>query len=90
MKRLNRKGETIVETLVAILIVAVCLLMLSNSIVSAAKINKKSEEENIPFLVDGATKANCSLKVSRNGSSTIISGYTCKVTKGGYYYYEKD
>lgn len=93
MKKLNKKGETIVETLVAILIVAVCFLMLQNSIVSAARVNKKSEEENVPFVIneDVTTLPNCTIKVRRNsGNDSNVTNYTCKVTEGGYYYYEKN
>lgn len=79
----NKKGETIVETLVAILIVAVCFVMLETSIVSAAKINKKASEENVPFIKrDSDINGSCSISV--NG----VKVATCKVTEEGYYYYE--
>lgn len=42
----NRKGETIVETLVALMIIALVLMMLAGSIVSAAKVNKKTKDLN--------------------------------------------
>lgn len=93
MKHINKKGETIIETLVAILIVAVCFLMLQTSIVSAAKINKSSEEENVPFIVEGRQEivgTNCSIAIERGTSQSNVSGYSCYKTSGGYYYYEKD
>lgn len=50
-KLLNKKGETIVETLAAILIVALCFVMLQNSIVTAAKINNSTENNQKSFVV---------------------------------------
>lgn len=90
MKRLNKKGETIVETLVAILIVAVCFLMLQTSIVSSAKINKSSSNQNTPFNKSGAQKLDsCTItiggEVKRNLS---INCYKTSDAYGGYYYYE--
>ena len=44
-KLLNNKGESIIEVLVSLLIAALCILMLQGSIVTAAKINKKTQDD---------------------------------------------
>lgn len=91
--KLNKKGETIVETLAAILIVAVCFLMLQTSIVTAAKINKSSSEENVPYNKEGATNLDaCFITITRSSNSDlkddIASCYKTTDENGGYYYYE--
>lgn len=89
MKKLNNKGETIVETLVAILIVSVCFVMIQNSVVTAAKINKQASDINTQFTNNSETIKNCDIQIVRNNKSTSVSGYTCKLSEGEYYYYEK-
>lgn len=90
-KKLNNKGETIVETLVAILIVAVCFIMLQNAVVSSARLNSKSNDENEPFLIEDVveqTSDNCKIYVTRNSVQTNVTSMKCYKTNGGYYYYE--
>lgn len=87
----DNKGETIVETLVAILIVAVCFIMLETSIITATKLNISAENENAPFVKDKSTKVSCTITIDR-GSATSNEGddrYKCYKTSTGYYYYEK-
>lgn len=86
-KIFNKKGETIVETLVAILIVAICFLMLQTSVVASARINKTSSEENVPFNMNNPIITSCSITVNGN---TVSTRYTCKVTSDGEYYYYDD
>lgn len=89
MKINNKKGETIVEVLVSVLIAALCFVMLQVSIVSSAKLNKKSIDENVPFSEDGAISKNIEVKIKRSYSNTessvLVQGYE---TSDGYYYYE--
>ena len=86
-KLLNNKGESIIEVLVSLLIVALCILMLQGSIVTAAKINKKTQDDITPFYIDGSTSEFDSVTITRDTSSysQSVKGYK---TSGGYYYYE--
>lgn len=88
----GNKGETIVETLVAILIVAVCFIMLETSIITATKLNISAENENAPFVKkDASVVSSCTITIDR-GSATSNEGaelYKCYKTSTGYYYYEK-
>ena len=86
-KLLNNKGESIIEVLVSLLIVSLCILMLQGSIITAAKINKKVENDITPFYIDGLTKEFDSVIITRGTSSykQKVDGYK---TSGGYYYYE--
>lgn len=86
-KLLNNKGESIIEVLVSLLIVALCILMLQGSIVTAAKINKKTQDDITPFYIDGSTSEFDNVTITRGTSSysQCVKGYK---TSGGYYYYE--
>ncbi len=52
----DARGETLVETLVSVLIVAACVLMLSTAIVTAANINAKAQQ-NLATVDEAATGA---------------------------------
>lgn len=67
----NISGETLVESLVAVLIVAAAMLMLTTAIVSAAKINVKAGD-NVA-TADETNAADAAVEISFNGSS-ISSG----------------
>ena len=41
----NKKGETLVETLMSLIIITLALLMLPGAIISAARLNKTVEEQ---------------------------------------------
>lgn len=83
MKIKKNNGETIVETLVALLIIALCFLMLQTSIVTASKINKKAMEYNVSFKLSNTSK---DITVTIDGNKVNnINGY---ISDGGYYYYE--
>lgn len=56
---MNRKlksnsGETLVETLFALLVVVLAMTMLAGSIVSAARVNKGAEDLNTAFQISNA------------------------------------
>ncbi len=84
----KQNGETIAEALVSVLIAALCFVALQTSIVTSAKINKKSMEENVPFDVSNQSIENITVTINRTTSSKTITGITGYKTSGGYYYYE--
>lgn len=50
MRKINsNKGETLVETLTAIVIATLAIMLLTTSVISAAKINKKTSEMDVLF-----------------------------------------
>ena len=84
MKKIfNNHGESLIEVLVSLLIVALCILMLQGSIVTAAKVNKKNNEHIEPFVI--AEPEDTSKNVMIDGKDSGVKIYK---TKGGYYYYE--
>lgn len=86
-KLLNNKGESIIEVLVSLLIVALCILMLQGSIVTAAKINKETQDDITPFVIDGSSEVFDSITITR-GTDTYSQSVNGFKTFGGYYYYE--
>lgn len=87
---MNSKGETIVETLVAVLVTAVCFLMLQTSVVTAARINNTSKNQNEPFNNQNSTQISgtgCSVKVSYGTNTKYANNVKC-YQSGEYYYYE--
>lgn len=93
-KILNNHGESLIEVLVSLLIVALCILMLQGSIVTAAKINNKTKSHIEPFLKNG-TRVGDKLDITlTDNNGNIIGEISGKVSteifksEGGYYYYE--
>lgn len=88
-KLLNNKGESIIEVLVSLLIAALCILMLQGSIVTAAKINKKTQDDITPFYIGDSKSSSAfdTVTITRGtrSYSQSVKGYK---TSGGYYYYE--
>ena len=93
-KILNNHGESLIEVLVSLLIVALCILMLQGSIVTAAKINNKTKSHIEPFKTDGNEVGNELEITLTDNNGNIIDGIFGKVntniyqSEGGYYYYE--
>lgn len=100
-KILNNHGESLIEVLVSLLIVALCILMLQGSIVTAAKINNKTRTNIGPFVVGDSEPVvkQFGFKLTDYYGNTVKDSYGVDIsgkidvnyyeTKGGYYYYEK-
>lgn len=94
-------GETLVETLVSVIIVSVVVLMLATAVVTAARVNTAIKAEDTAFNVKNASSegVNVTLTVKPKGSATAetvpqagddgssggVKGYC---TDNGYVYYE--
>lgn len=81
-KLINNHGESLIETLVSLLIIALCILMLQGSIVTAAKVNNKNRINIKPFGISPVTDTNKYVKI--NDKDTGIKIFQ---TEGGYYFY---
>lgn len=89
----NQSGETIAETLVAVLISAVCFVGLQTSIVAAARINKQAENQIKSFQIAGSSSAgtNSKVEIVRGTEREDVSNIGVKYSKdGNYYYYESN
>lgn len=90
LKKLKEKGgETLVETLVAILIITLCMAFLTTSAVTASRVNAAASEEykKTDFSFEGAeqTEKTVTVKYGISGSADIT---VTEYAKNGLYYYE--
>lgn len=88
----NTSGETIIETLVSVLITAVCFVGLQTSIVAAARINKQAEGQVRTFSMEDATALkgtadSGSVVIRRGTEEKTVDDVTVKATKDRSYYY---
>ncbi len=81
-------GETLTETLVSVLIVALVFLFLTGAVMSAAKVNEKARPEEAAFQKGAAESDSFSVTVSVGAVSETVDATLYK-TGNGYYYYEK-
>ena len=89
MKKLkNKKGETLVEALVSVLIVVICFLALQVSIVTSGKINASAKEMVLKFQISDTDEEdkNASVTIKR-GNVSEKTRIKVKKTTDGYYYY---
>ncbi len=93
MKRLReKKGESIAETLVAVLIMAMSLTILAGAIVSAAKVNSKFD--NSSEAVIGPVKTGSGSIYVKDSTGSTKASFTVEIYEAGngtgneYYYYE--
>lgn len=87
----NNKGETIAETLVAVLISAVCFVGLQTSIVASARINKQAENQIKSFNISDSRSAgtNSKVEITRGTETKQVTGISIYYSKDGNYYYYK-
>ncbi len=88
MKKLrSRRGESIPEVLVSMLLVVLTFLFLTGAVVSAARVNDKLKNSYSEFHTgDDVTDRYADFKVSVNG----VTVEDVRLYEGnGYYYYDK-
>ena len=79
MKKLqNRCGETLIETLTALLIATLVCLFLATAIVTGSRVNAKVRETDVSFqyAADGAAGNNLTLTVTGNGGTPVSETIT--------------
>ena len=89
-KLINKKGETLIETLVAVLMICAIFTGMAAAIVSAAKVNSKVENYNQEFTV-GENKGDVDVSFNSGSSDTdpisVQISATEKESKNDYVYY---
>lgn len=85
---MNQKGETIVESLISVLIIVICFVALQSSILASAKVNQKAKEINQPFQNNGTLDTNLKVSIVRNGNKTVTDRNVYQEKDTGYYYYD--
>ena len=90
MKKLHcARGETLIESLCAILLVALVMLFLSTAIATAARVNLQIRNADITFHTEEAEHKETTVTVFENGTKqTEYSGKaTLYTTKTAHYRY---
>lgn len=89
----NNRGETLIESLVSILIAVLAFGILATSVVTAEKINAKTRNTNVMFQYvteptdpsPTVTLTGEEASVKKTGSGTVLL-----YESNGYYYYSHD
>lgn len=92
MKKLkNQKGETLVETLVSLLIIVLVFVFLTGSAVAAAKINTKIRDTDVSFRYsDAQSEGNAQLRLSGRSGQTGSTSVEIYQENGYRYYVSED
>jgi competence protein ComGC len=90
MKKLRDKsGESLIETLTALLICTLVLLFLSTAISVAAKINKKIRETDISFNYGTSETDSINVEIVDENNQSVGSAKAYQYTDDvGYHYYK--
>ena len=86
----NNRGETLVESLVSILIAVLAFGILATSVVTAEKINAKTRNTDVMFRYDKATKIDGKNVELKGTTGKTGSGKVSLYKSNGYYYYSHD
>lgn len=92
MKRLRKnRGETLVETLMALTVAALVLLFLANAIFGAAKLNAAVRDTDVSFHYTGAVRQERPLELEvSDGFTTRTVTAAEYVDPNGYHYYTQE
>ena len=85
----SRRGETLVETLVSLLIVVLVMAFLATSIVAATRVNAKMRDADVAVR-DGISEPASLTVSSGRGTSSFTVPVEKYTTENGYCYYTYD
>ena len=90
----SKKGESLIETLAALLIITLTFVFLVNSIARANELKRKSDKMDIPFEYQSEASVQGTIKVTAGDDSQFeepINVYVCpndEYPQYSYYYYK--
>lgn len=82
----SQRGDTLMETLAALLLVVLTMAFLATSLVTAARINAGVRQTNTALKYDAAAGETKTLTITRENNS-VTKSVTVYETTGGYRYY---
>lgn len=82
----SQRGDTLMETLAALLLVVLTMAFLATSLVTAARINAGVRQTNTALKYDAADGETKTLTITRENNS-VEKSVTVYETGGGYRYY---
>lgn len=83
----DNRGETLIESLVSVLIAVLAFAVLATSVVTAEKINAQTRNTDVMFRYDRATKQEQDKKIELQGTGKSGTGDVTLYESNGYYYY---
>ena len=87
----NNRGETLIESLVSILIAVLAFGILATSVVTAEKINAKTRNTDVMFQYDKAEEIDGKkVELKSTDKTKTGSGKVSLYENNGYYYYSYD
>ena len=91
-KLLSDAGETLVETLVTMIILSLAVLMLTGAIVTSARVNFKADNTSTAFSTENQSDSEEKITITESGSAgnSITMPVEVHMTENGYTYYEYD
>ena len=85
-KRRTQAGETLVETLVAVLVVSTASMILAGAVVASAQVNSRVRNADVAFSV--AEEAGAAFKVRIQSGGDATDEEVLLYETNGYYYYD--
>ena len=88
----SESGETMVETLCAMLVIVLSMMFLAQAVMSAARANAALEAQDVSFVQGEGTKVgSATLEVSELGGAgdSVTAEVDVFETEGGYLYYDE-
>lgn len=82
----SQRGDTLTETLAALLLVVLTMAFLATSLVTAARINAGVRQSDTALKYDDAVGEKKTLTITRENNS-VEKSVTVYETEGGYRYY---
>ena len=83
----SQRGDTLTETLAALLLVVLTMAFLATSLVTAARINAGVRQTDTALKYDAADGEKKTLTITRENNS-VVKNVTVYETTGGYRYYD--
>ena len=83
----DNRGETLIESLVSVLIAVLAFAVLATSVVTAEKINAKTRQERKEKGMFSYTNESTDKKVTLTGTGRTVTGTVSLYESKGYYYY---
>ena len=80
----SRKGETLVETLVATMVIVITVMFLATAILSASRINRAIENKDTSFRYEPDSTRTAQIEFSDGAADPVNVTMN---TNNGYYYY---
>lgn len=81
-----KRGETLTETLVGVLIVALATTILMGGVAAAGRVRQKADQARRDFSYSSKTSSDGSVTVSAGGASVAVN--VTENTDGTYYWYD--